>query len=478
MTVRKERAVVKHPELPILLVDDEEQFLLSVGVTLSSQGYTNYIKCADSRTVMDILAAQSVSIILLDMTMPHISGRELLGRIVREYPHLPVIVVTAVNEVETAVACMKNGSFDYIVKPVDESRLVAAITRALELLQVRRENTRLKETLLSGKLENPEVFRDIITHSTSMRSIFQYIEAIAATPLPVLVTGETGTGKELFARAIHKASERTGRFVAVNVAGIDDHLFSDTLFGHSKGAFTGADQERKGLILQAADGTLFLDEIGDLAVESQVKLLRLIQEKQYFPLGADVPRLSDARIIVATHQDLQELQNSGHFRKDLFYRLKAHHVHIPPLRERKEDIPLLVNHFLEKAARVLNKKKPTPPPELYILLKNFSYPGNVRELEGMIFDATSRHKSGVLSTSTFREQFDMSDATEMFLPVGSNTPGTTTVIFPDPLPTLKNMEKLLIEEALKRAGGNQTIAAQLLGMTRRALNNRLQRDNG
>jgi transcriptional regulator with PAS, ATPase and Fis domain len=257
---------------------------------------------------------------------------------------------------------------------------------------------------------------------------------------------------------------------------VDDQLFSDTLFGHKKGAFTGANQDRKGLIEQAAGGTLFLDEIGDLSIESQVKLLRLLQEGKYLPLGADVPKHSDGRIIVATNQNLYELQQTGKFRKDLYYRLQTHHIHVPPLGKRLGDIKILVDHFLKKAAKALSKKIPTPPRELYILLENYTYPGNVRELESMIFDAVSRHKSGILSMDSFKEKISIKAEAQIPSQATENkSDEKRRIFFNDTLPTLKEAEQSLIDEALKRANGNQTIAARILGLTRRALNNRLSR---
>ncbi|MDZ7372259.1 MAG: sigma-54 dependent transcriptional regulator [candidate division KSB1 bacterium] len=464
----------KTPEMPILLIDDEPDFLTSVEMTLAAQGLTNVVSISDSRQVEPFLAENDVSVIALDMNMPHVPGRVLLPKIIRDYPEIPVIIITAVNDVETAVSSMKAGAFDYLLKPVDEARLTSAIRRALEISQMRAENIRLKEYLLSRKLKHPEAFSAIITASPAMHAIFQYAEAIARTSLPVLITGETGTGKELMARAIHVLSGRRGEFVAENVAGLDDNLFSDTLFGHKKGAFTGADRDRIGLIERAAGGTLFLDEIGDLSIESQVKLLRLLQEKQYYPLGSDMPKMSDARIVVATLQNIEELAKKDLFRKDLFYRLQSHHIHLPPLRERKEDIPLLLDFFLDKAAKELGVKKPNYPRELLILLRNYPFPGNIRELEGMVFDAVSRHQGGVLSTESFREKIEgrlSAGAAELFEEEGAAVP----VSFGHPLPTLREVENALIAEALRRAEGNQSIAAGLLGLSRRALNNRLQR---
>ncbi|NIT54367.1 MAG: sigma-54-dependent Fis family transcriptional regulator, partial [candidate division Zixibacteria bacterium] len=235
-----------------------------------------------------------------DMYMPHIPGWEILPTIISDFPAVPVIILTAMNEVNMAVESMKRGAFDYIVKPVDDERLVGTVRKAIELNHIKSENRRLREYLLTDKLSHPEAFSHIITENSQMRSIFQYCEAIASSPQPVLVTGETGVGKELVAEALHKLSQRSGEFVPVNVAGVDDQLFSDTLFGHTKGAYTGADRDRKGMIEQANDGTLFLDEIGDLAMESQVKLLRLLQERKYYPIGSDVPRTCDCRVVVAT----------------------------------------------------------------------------------------------------------------------------------------------------------------------------------
>jgi DNA-binding NtrC family response regulator len=289
-----------------------------------------------------------------------------------------------------------------------------------------------------------------------------------------LVTGETGVGKELVSKAIHKLSQRKGAFVPVNVAGLDDSVFADTLFGHKKGAFTGADQARSGLVDQASGGTLFLDEIGDLSPASQVKLLRLLQDGEYFPLGSDVGKRSDARVVVATNQDIQSLQESGKFRKDLYYRLCAHQVCIPPLRERLEDLPVLLDHFLEKASETMGKKKPTPPRELLTLLATYPFPGNIRELQSLVLDAVSNHKSGKLSMEPFKSYLRQKQTASDIDPKQVSQGEKLTVFFSEQLPTLKQTEQLLISEAMKRARHNQAIAAQWLGITRQALNKRLK----
>jgi DNA-binding NtrC family response regulator len=465
--------IADYPELPILLVDDEEQFLFSVETSLNTSGINNIVLQSDSTKVLEMLEKDEYSLIVLDINMPGITGLELLPQIKDRFPEIPVIILTALNDVESAVESIKSGAYNYIVKPVDTTRLVTTIKGALEFREVLSENRRLKDYLLKDKIENPEAFEEIITKNKSMRSIFKYIEAIANSPLPVLITGETGVGKELIAGAIHKVSSRNGELVAVNVAGLDDTLFSDTLFGHKKGAFTGAEQDRKGLIEQAEKGTLFLDEIGDLSIESQVKLLRLIQDGRYYPLGSDIPKQADVRIICATNLKIEDMKESPKFRKDLYYRLQTHHIHIPPLRERKEDIPLLIDYFLEKAAEKLNKKKPTPPKELYTLLANYHFPGNIRELEGLIYDAVSIHRFGVLSLDSIRNKIFADMKKDVALE--HTEEHADKIIFPENLPTLKEVEEALINEALKRADNNQTIAARLLGLSRRALNNRLNR---
>lgn len=457
-----------NPEYPILLVDDEEEFLFSAQFTLNSRGYDNVEVCKDSRGAQKLIEKEKYSVIILDMMMPHVTGMELLELVSKVRPDTPVIMLTAVNEVETAVECMKKGAFDYILKPVDDERFVTSIRHALEIEEFRMENRLLKESILSEKVNNPGAFEHIITNDPKMKSIFKYIEAVGKTALPILIAGETGTGKELFAQAVHKISGRKGEFIAVNVAGLDDNLFSDALFGHVKGSYTGAVSDRKGLIEKAAGGTLFLDEIGDLSMESQVKLLRLLQEKQYYPIGSDVYKTSDARIVVATHRDLKTKMDNDEFRTDLYYRLKSHSLTLPELAQRKGDIPMLVDHFIDKACDELGKESPSVPQQLYTMLANYRFPGNIRELQGMIYDAVTLHDSGALSMESFKSK--LGEIQQTFEPAAGDE-----MIFPGTLPTMKQMENMLVDEALKRADGNQTIASQLLGMTRQALNKRLSR---
>ncbi len=460
---------------PVLLVDDEPQMLLSSDMALRSAGIKDVVTMEDSRQVLPFLMEQGASAIVLDLSMPFVSGAELLTEINHGFPEIPVIVMTATNELETAVACMKSGAFDYLVKPVEKDRFLSTVQRALEMHTLRREISSLKEHLLTDQLENETAFSSIITKSRKMRAVFHYVEAVAGSQQPVLITGETGVGKELIARSVHTLSRREGKLIAVNVAGLDDTMFSDTLFGHKKGAYTGAEQEREGLIAQAAGGTLFLDEIGDLKESSQMKLLRLLQEQTYYPLGSDRPQKSDARIVVATNQDLQKLISEKKFRKDLYYRLRAHQIHVPPLKERFEDLPLLVDHFLEDAAKKLDRKRPALPPELIMLLSNYSFPGNIRELQSMVFDAMTRHKSGILSMTSFKEAFGEERSHTHGGPPSTDNANLLNGL-PGNFPTLKEAEHYLISEALESSKGNQGIAASLLGISRQALNKRLSRN--
>ena len=461
--------------LPVLLVDDEPQQLRSASMILRASGIANVMTLDDSREVLPLLEARDIGVLVLDLMMPHLSGTTLLQHVAEVYPDLPVILMTARNDLDTAVDCMRRNASDYLVKPVAKNRLVAAIQRALEIRGLRDEVLSLKDRMLTNELRHPTAFSAIITQSRAMQAMFRYVEAVATSPQPVLITGETGTGKELLARAAHQLSGAAGELIAVNVAGLDDAMFSDTLFGHEKGAFTSAEQRREGLITQAQGGTLFLDEIGDLSMASQVKLLRLLQEGAYYPLGADRSRRSHARIVAATNYDVVERVNTGLFRKDLYYRLRAHHLHIPPLRERREDIPLLTQHFLEQAAQELGKTAPTPPIELLQLLSTYAFPGNVRELEAMVFDAVAHHPGGNLSLKRFREVIQCSQPLESDGAPQVGLPTYLRARFPDRLPTLKEAEEALIAEALQRVDGNQGLAANLLGLTRQALNKRLTR---
>ena len=462
-----------YPDFGILLVDDEPAWLKSLSLTLKScAGLTNIVTCQESREVMGILDSGGIGLVLLDLTMPHLSGEELLKQIGERHPEITTIVVSGLNQLETAVRCMKLGAFDYFIKTDEEDRIVGGVMRAVRMLEMQRDNRELSTRLVSGELRHPEEFSAIVTGDRGMLAVFSYIEAVAKSPQPLLIAGESGVGKELLAQAAHRLSGCRGKLVTVNVAGLDDTVFADTLFGHLRGAYTGADTVRRGMVEEAADGTLFLDEIGDLSIASQVKLLRLLQEGEYFPLGSDQPKRLKARIIVATHQDLAVKEAAGTFRRDLFFRLRTHQVQIPPLRERTGDIGLLLDYFLSEAARALGKKKPSPPRELAPFLATYGFPGNVRELRAMVYDAVSVHRDRMLSMETFVKAVERvrPDAGPAVQHAPRRNPFSG---FPE-LPTFTEAAGFLVMEALDRAGGNQTLAARLLGISQPALSKRLK----
>ena len=459
-----------YPHDPVLIIDDEEAILLSFDTILQMAGITNVITCSDPRKAMGLVAEKVPCLVLLDLNMPHINGEAIIDEITSRYPRVVIIVVTGRIDAETAVDCMKSGAADYLVKPVEEERLLEAVKKGLHAAAQPTAGTSRPQPSLSV----PGAFAPIVTSSPRMHELFTYIESIAATDQPLLIKGETGTGKELLARATHMASGRKGPFVAVNVAGLDDNVFSDTLFGHLRGAFTGADRERAGLIEKAAGGTLFLDEIGDLTHASQVKLLRLLQENEYMPLGSDSLRHSSARIITSTHVDLWEQQEKGAFRKDLHYRLRTHRLHIPPLRERTGDLPLLLDHFLDHAASSLNKPRPRTPGELLSLLGTYTFPGNVRELQAMIFDAVAQHREGPLALTAFREHIGHMRALEQPDPGALHLSPGRGFSGAEPLPSIKQATAMLIEEAMQRSNNNQSVAASLLGISQQALSKRLK----
>lgn len=468
----------KFPPDPILVVDDEISALEGIEVLLHSAGFTNVMTCNDSRDVMELIRSQNVQMILLDLIMPHISGNELIKMIHAEFPETHILIVTAVDEVRTVVECMCNGATDYLLKPLEKGHLKNRILKSLELQDLKTENAILRDRILTGKLEHPDIFSEIITQNRDMLSIFRYCESIAISSYPVMITGETGTGKGLIAKAVHSLSNRRGEFVAVNIAAFDESLFAAALFGHVKGAFTGADERRPGLVEKANGGTLFLDEIGDLDKISQIKLLRLLQEREYSPVGSDTIKNANIRLITSTNRNLKARRDEGKFREDLYYRLMSHHVHLPPLRDRADDIPLLLDHFLEEASADMHKTKPTYHPELIKLLRSYNFPGNIRELQHIVADAVAKHTHKMLSSQSFREyiqtEIDDNEDTK-----SKATSSDTCLLCPEhaKIPRLKDainvLTRNLIEDALAKSGGNQTIAARMLGISQQSLSSKI-----
>jgi DNA-binding NtrC family response regulator len=464
-----------NPQNPILIVDDEVHAIKSFELTLRSGGLSNVIPCQESLKVYEILEGTEVELILLDLLMPDLSGEEILSKTAERFPEIPIIMVTGINEVDTAVRCMQKGAFDYVLKPVNRERLLPSIKRAIEVRELRRENAKLTKCFFSDSLEQPDKFSKIVTQSPKMRAIFQYCEAVARGNHPILITGETGVGKELVAEAIHDASGRQGNLVAVNAGGLDDNMFSDTLFGHVRGAFTDAVTVRSGQIEKAAGGTVFLDEIGDLSPTSQVKLLRLLDKHEYFPLGLDVAKPANARFLFATHRNLSALVKEGRFRDDLYYRLRTHHVHVPPLRERIDDVPVLFDYFLEEACREFNTDRPEYSRDIVSLLRRYGFPGNVRQLKSMVFDAVGRRQSKMLSMEPFLGAMQDGHTPAPFASRGLSASTKAWLDQAERFPTLKETVAVLVEQALARAKGNQREAALMLGITPQALCQRLKK---
>ncbi len=444
------------PERLVLVVDDEEAQRKVLTGFLRKRGY-EVEAAANVDEALRIAAARPVDLVLTDLRMPGRTGLELLEALHKANPELPAIVMTAFGTVQSAVEAMKRGAADYLTKPIDLEELEVLVARTLERRALVSENRALREQLESRyRLEGLE------TANARMAEAINVAARSAASRATILLRGESGTGKELLARAIHYASpRRKGPLVAVNVAALPETLLESELFGHERGAFTGADREHRGRFELADGGTLFLDEIGDLPPGTQVKLLRVLQEQAFQRLGGTRTLQVDVRVIAATHRDLLAMARAGQFREDLYYRLNVVGVELPPLRERREDIPLLVDHFLrrfvgEGQAREVSK-------EALDLLVKHDYPGNVRELENLV------HRAVVLSRGALLTTADLPlHVREMKAEGPAAEPQTFTE-------RVEAFERAMIREALGRAEGVQTRAARLLGMSERHLRYKLQK---
>lgn len=457
--------------LNILVVDDETAILRATKQHLLSAGIGSVTTCSDGREVEGLLKKQKYDLILLDISMPFMSGEEVLEQVHQSDPEISVLVISGNNDIDLAIRCIQNGAHDYLLKPIDPSRLLTSVRNATELSNLNKDQIELRKSFFTNDLIHPEDFEEIITHHQDIFNIMKYIEAISKSDFPVLVLGETGVGKDLFAKAIHLSSHREGQYVEINVNEFDQSLFIDSLFGHAKGSFTGAEENRKGLIEKAENGTLFLDEIGDLEPSQQVKLLRLIQNKEYRPIGSDEVKKTNARIIVATNKSLKASIADGSFRKDLYFRLQTHEIHIPPLRRRKEDIPVLTKYFLSKYAEEYNKEVPTIDNKSLHLIAEQGFDGNVRELQQLVLDLTLTYDN----KSDFHQLILNKLKTKSIDFIDSDIDEEDTLKFPSIMPTLKELSQLAIEEALIRSNGKKSIAASLLGITASALSQRLNK---
>ncbi|MFH0783998.1 MAG: sigma-54 dependent transcriptional regulator [Pseudomonadota bacterium] len=457
----------------ILLVDDEQSELDAYSLLLTSMGIKNVVTQSDSRKVSETLVKMQSPVLFLDLNMPHMTGQDVLRELKVRHPQVPVIIITANSEIETAVECLRLGAHDYLVKPIDLKMFSSALRNALEISLLRNEVMSLKgiSFAVDGRPRHP-AFERIVTCSPSMLSIFQYIESIAGSGMPTLILGETGSGKELIAKAIHEISSLSGNYVVVDVSGLDDNLFSDTLFGHAKGAYTGADGVRSGLIEKAAGGTIFLDEIGDLSELSQVKLLRLLQENIYYPLGSDQPKQCQARIITAANKDLTMLAGrDGEFRMDLYYRLSTHLIRLPPLRERREDIPALAAFLAAEAAAAMHKETPSISDRAMNLLHHHPFWGNIRELKAYIVDAVARSEKGRIEEDLISGRLVAPITSTLETASGASS---LTALF-GRFPSLEELMEYAVGEALASSDNNQSQAARLLGISRQALHKRLRK---
>lgn len=440
----------------VIVIDDDQAVLNYLNIFLLQAGTFEVTTLSDSTKAYDALKNGVYDLLLLDMDMPEITGLDILKKIHEEDIDIQTIVLTGVEDIELAVSAMKLGALEYLTKPVDVDRLLNLMRSALE--QRRLSKDMESESKTAANLRFKEAFKEVITQDTKMNEIFIMIEKMALTDNSVLIWGESGTGKELIARAIHKISKRSGeRFVAVNAGAFANELFASEFFGYNQGAFTGATSNKKGFLEEADKGTLFLDEIGELALPTQVKLLRVLQEGEFFRLGSTKNQKVDVRIIAATNKNLQEEMRLGNFRKDLFYRLNINSVYLPPLRERKGDIPLLSYYFLRRFSQTNNKKIEKISEAAMKSLTQYDYPGNVRELMNIINSAVIVESTTELKKKSLPSYFLEN------IRFGDHETGEID------LRTLEEVENEHIRRVLQYTSGNKTKTAQILGISRISL---------
>ncbi len=436
----------------ILIVDDEKNYLLVLKELLGEEGYE--VNTAQSASeALSIFQETEPDLVITDMKMPGMSGMELLSVLKEKDLHLPVIMMTAYGTVEKAVEAMKKGAYDYIIKPFDNETLKKTVIKALAMGQVIKENR-----FLSQELKDKFGPTDLIGNSFPMRHVRDLIGKVAGTKATVLISGESGTGKEMVARSIHFNSPRKNRpLISVNCSALTETLLESELFGHEKGSFTGAVAQRKGRFELADGGTLFLDEVGEMSPSVQVTLLRVLQNREFERVGGSKTLKVDVRVITATNKDLMEEISKGHFREDLYYRLNVVHIEVPPLRERKEDIPLLIRYFLERFSKEMNKKEvPALAPEVLGALLAYDWPGNIRELENML------ERAIILSSGQILHLED--------LPFNSMIPSGAKLN-----EVLELIEKKMITQALVLSGNVQARAAELLGIEKNLLKYKMKK---
>ncbi len=445
----------------ILIIDDEISFLRSIRRVLWQDGYENILTESNALTAKEIIKNEDLDLVLLDVSMPDMNGIELLEYILRQNPRTPVILVTALDNYELAFKAIKIGAYDYVVKPPDNNRFLLTIRRALDQRITHKEI----DALRSGQKEiikSHSEFSDIITNSPQMNKVFELVEIFAPTDETVLITGETGSGKDLIAKKIHDLSPRKNKpYIVVNMASISSSLFESELFGHEKGAFTGAANEKIGYFEAANHGTIFLDEIGELPKELQGKLLRTIQYNEIYRIGSSKPIKLNIRIITATNKNLIEAVNDNEFRADLYHRLNRGFIHLPPLRERDDDINILANHFLKMGNKKYNKKIKGFSNTVQQQLRTYNFPGNIRELENIILNSVVKTR-------------DSDIINEIELPHHKKVTINDTE-FSTSLLTLDEAVKTHIKNIIQHTNGNIQKAAVILGISERTLQRRLKK---
>lgn len=451
----------------ILVVDDEAKLLEVLSVALENMGYTP-VAAGTVEEALDVLQKREIHMVLTDLRLPGLSGRDLLEKVKALDPGLPVVIMTAYAALKDAVEIIKEGAFDYLVKPFDLNALEATVASALRFHALSADNRQLRREL--GKTFSGDNF---IGQSPAIQAVRRSIREVAASAANVLITGESGTGKEVVARAVHYSGPRAnGPFVPINCAAIPETLLESELFGHVKGAFTGATSNRPGRFVQADSGSLFLDEIGDMPLSLQAKILRCIQEKAIEPVGSHTFRTVDVRIIAATNQDLAAAISRGSFRRDLYYRLNVYPIALPPLRERKEDIPLLAGHFAGKFAVEMGIPPVSFTPEAVRTLQEYGWPGNIRELENCVERLSIVMPGGRVTPERLAGCSVSCHPRDAVTPVS----GPGRAAFPLDLDRrLEDMERELIVRALEEAGGVQVKAAELLRISERSIWHRIKK---
>lgn len=442
----------------ILIIDDEKNIREGLGAALEMDGYTVFL-AADGKQGLEILERGDIDLVITDLKMPEVSGEEILAKVTGETPGIPLIVLTGHGTIDSAVDAMRKGAYDFLTKPVNLDRLSLLVKRALE-----RREISLQNSVYRKEIEGKTTFENMIGKSHEIQKVFDLVKKVAPSKASVLITGESGVGKEMIANALHNLSPRKDKpFIKVHCAALSDSLLESELFGHEKGAFTGAIAMKRGRFELAHEGTIFLDEIGEISQNVQVKLLRVIQERKFERVGGEETLDVDVRIIAATNRNLEEEIKKGNFREDLYYRLNVVNINVPPLRERKDDIPIMVNNFIRKFSKENNKNITTVDTKAKNALYSYDWPGNIRELRNCIEGAVVIAEGSTLRLEDLPPAVRKSqENSSISIPAGTD---------------MDTAEKIIIRETLLFCHGNKSKTAQVLGIGRKTLHRKLMEMN-